>query len=116
MANFLKFWAVVWTIGIGVGLFGSGLFGGGTATCYAGTGGLVDRFTQGFSAQVGQYPQRSVAEEGTTNVAAAIRRSAGLKTVAQLIGVVTGYFAGSSVHYALYAPACTAAQPRPAPQ
>jgi hypothetical protein len=106
MANFLKFWAIVWTIGIFTGFFGSGFFSGSTEACYLGKDGLVDRFSQGFRTQVAQNPQGLVAAQGATDITAAKSR-AELTTVAILFGVVTGYFVGSSIHYALYAPACT---------
>ncbi len=106
MANFLKFWAVIWAIGICAGLFGAGLFGGDKETCYVGTGGLADRFSQGFRSQVAQNPQGLLAAQNPSEVAAA-KSQAQLRTVAILFGVVTGYFVGSSIHYALYAPACT---------
>jgi hypothetical protein len=66
MANFLKFCAVVWTIGICAGLFGAGLFGSGAVACYLGKGGLVDRFSQGFSSQVAQNPQGLAVGQGST--------------------------------------------------
>jgi hypothetical protein len=115
MANFLKFCAVVWTIGICAGLFGGGLFGGGVEACYLGKGGLVDRFSQGFSSQVAQNPQGLAAGQGATDIAVAISR-AGSRTVARLFGVLTGYYVGTSIRYALYAPACSGTQPRPLPQ
>ena len=70
MANFLKFCAVVWTIGIC-----AGLFGGGAEACYLGKGGLVDRFSQGFSSQVAQNPQGLAAGQGATDIAVAISRT-----------------------------------------
>jgi hypothetical protein len=107
MANFLKFWAVVWAVGIC-----AGFFVGGAEACYIGPGGLVDRFSKGFSTRV-QISPGLVA--GATDIAAAKSRVE-LRTVARLFGVVTGYYVGSSFHYALYAPACTGLQFNQAPQ
>jgi hypothetical protein len=105
MLNFLKFWAVVWAVGIS-----AGFFAGGADSCYAGPGGLVDRFSKGFNTRVQITP---AAVAGATDMAAAKSRVE-LMTVARLAGVVTGYYAGSSFHYALYAPACTGLEPNPA--
>lgn len=107
MVNFLKFLAVVWAIGICVGLFGG--FSGGAETCYFGKGGFVDRFSRGFSTQVVQNPQALMAGQDATDITAAKMRSES-RVVAKLFGVVTGYYVGSSIHYALYAPACTGLQ------
>ena len=113
MANFLKFLAVVWAIGICVGLFSG--FSGGAKTCYYGKGGFVDRFSRGFSSQVAQNPQGSMAGQDATDITAAKTRSE-VGVVARLFGVVTGYYVGSSIHYALYAPACTGPQPDQTPK
>jgi hypothetical protein len=105
MLNFLKFWAVVWAVGIA-----AGFFVGGAEPCYTGPGGLVDRFSKGFNTRVQITP---AVVTGATDIAAAKSRVE-LMTVARLAGVVTGYYAGSSFHYALYAPACTGFEPNQA--
>lgn len=112
MANFLKFWAVVWIIGIGAGFFGGGLFGGSAGACYIGPGGLADRFSKGFSNRV-QISQAVV--QGATDIEAAKSRVE-LRTITRILGVLTGYYAGASIHYALYAPDCTGLQPDQLPK
>jgi hypothetical protein len=111
MANFLKFWAVVWAVGIVAGFFAGG-FGGGAEPCYNGPGGLVDRFSKGFTSRVQISPG---VVTGATDMAAAKSRVE-LMTVARLIGVLTGYYAGYSIHYALYASACAGPQLNQAPK
>jgi hypothetical protein len=107
MTNFWKtitFWkacAIVWVVGLSLGFLGVGA----QPFCYRGAGAFGDRLSKGFSVQGIENPQGWVITQGAVEGTAATSHG-GFKIVALVFGVLTGYYVGYSVHYALYVPAC----------